>query len=309
MKFYLLLILFLFSDATLCLEICRSCEGEFKDVAVTFSSAPRQVSDVGWELRLKSATWHFWKKPHQVKNEGVVEVSSLAEIQSLLKSLANQCKRVKFLGFYSHGDNGVMAIKDDLLNRKNVESVFKDYGCVMSEDATISIFGCSVARECDGQYFLAKFGRTLLVKGGTITAPTSLSQQYPLVPPFTFNFSPEKIKISSDGKGVAHNQYSIAQCLRDKEAEALQAIKTLDSCGFSNNAQSLRRKTEKLAVLRQGLGSNTARLVTDMNAAEAEVQEEILSGIEEVNDDLKPDNRIKFYLKCLQNYYKGKTCK
>lgn len=292
---FALSILVYHSIASSTTELCPPCPSGITNVAITFASVPRQYTDVEWEQNLQHATWDFWKKPREPKDEGIVKIRATKEIREKLLALAGQCKRVKFMGIYSHGDTGILGFKDDYLNRSNLNAVFGGLDCIMAKDATVSIFGCHVARECHGQFFVGNLAKILLKKSGKLTAPTSYSQQYPLAPPFTFNFSPEEIHVNDRGQiDSITNRNTVRQCLVTKRAEVDALINKMKFCRMDTKIGKLTERSERLKVLQSSWSRNQDSLITDL-----ESQNPIVDELELASSEISIDSKVKFLVDCL----------
>jgi hypothetical protein len=283
-------------------KICLNCPNGTEDIAVTFASEPFLPQDQGWELKLQNSSWHFWKRPHNVKDEGIIKVKSSQEIREKIISLSHQCKRVKFMGIFTHGKEGMLGFKEDNLNRKSIENVFGGLDCAFSSNATISMNGCFVANQCIGQYFVSKLAKTLLKKGGVLNAPTSYSQQYPLVPSFTFNLAPEKIIVNTKGELISSkNSYHIKECLSSYAKKLNDIAGDMKFCGYSKEENTYQLIINSILEERNHLNHKQDFLVLNADELDSKKEEKFISTLEMAEEKIEDSaGMFKFYLKCIR---------
>lgn len=121
----------------------------------------------------------------------IVVTKTTDDIGQALEQLSKECKSVKTLRFAGHGDDGFQLAGE--LDQETVQSL-KKYSCVFNKNAEIDYMGCLVGQGCSGDMLLYQTAKSLLSKGGSVTAPTSYSLGFAgIVPHFSTNFKYRKV--------------------------------------------------------------------------------------------------------------------
>ena len=152
---------------------CRPCPEGTQDIALLIYD--HTAFDTGFAGTIHGYLPYSWFDAGGLPME-TYTADGPEEIPLTLAELAAGCKRIKRLGFYTHGDLGYVAFEKSRkgMDIHNVRSLLGPVQCAMAGDAWVGFGGCNVGRGCRGQAFMMEVARTLLSRGGgTVQAATN----------------------------------------------------------------------------------------------------------------------------------------
>ena len=98
-----------------------------------------------------------------------------------LKGIEQQCLRVQLLTTFGHGAPGILGFGNDPHTLSTIDGYYLDrmilrttvphsLQSVMAPNARVALFGCQIARGCEGEGLMRELAERLLVNGGLIEA-------------------------------------------------------------------------------------------------------------------------------------------
>lgn len=108
-------------------------------------------------------------------------------IRGAILNAAAACKRIKYLGIFSHGTPGRLGIADhnkasskgQAIDSENAYQIFNGLDCAMAPDSSVMLFACNVTSGCGGEDFERVIANNLLKKGGNVRGPSFYSSRIP----------------------------------------------------------------------------------------------------------------------------------
>lgn len=208
---------------------CRPCPQGTKEISILIVSDPHEeeIFERGRPLNWFNSVRAKRETPVRKYHDNIEETTA---IKTILEHAAAKCERVRSLGIDSHGSPGSLLFSNDSLTIKKLDDVFHGLDCVMAPGADIHFGGCSIARDCRGEDFLAAVATVLLRQsGGSVEGPTNSSYPY--------NFEGDKPKFKDQFQalrvdtGLTHPQWrspprtkEYCEGLAIKEADDLLAL-------------------------------------------------------------------------------------
>lgn len=119
------------------------------------------------------------------------------ELVEVFEKLNKDCRSIRSAVFFSHGKIGEQEVGN---LRAHTLSGIAPYACLFQQGSEIMMSGCNVGRGCRGDLLVFSMAKTLLHKGGSVTAPTfyTATMAPGIVPHFSMNGVNRQVLYSPD---------------------------------------------------------------------------------------------------------------
>jgi hypothetical protein len=179
----------------------------------------------------------------------VINVKTLGELQSWFRHWVQGEESFDFIDFHTHGAPGLLCIGADELTIGTIYKIFTPkVDQIFNNDAQVIFNGCNVAEGHWGEYFLVKFGETMLKGGGgKVFGNTGLGIMDPVFTGDVFHPLGDWVcaNVSRGGSVRLENHtHLVLENINKKISEAEETVQHLSAIGEINDSEKLAMITD-----------------------------------------------------------------